>query len=209
MKFLHNISRIEAFSDGVFAFAATLMVVNFDLDGYLGFDKTWGAGFLSFAVSFFVLVALWWLHYNFFRRNNYVDNWIIAINAILLFVALYYVFPLKTMVHSWLGEGEIQSLRGLSRLFTLYGIGFLLIFACYSGMYYRAYKMSKSAQSALLLFFYARHFAIFVLVALISILVSILNIGMGFGFPGIVYSLIGPLCFWHSKWFSKKYPEIG
>jgi uncharacterized membrane protein len=28
MKYLHNISRIEAFSDAVFAFAATLLVVS-------------------------------------------------------------------------------------------------------------------------------------------------------------------------------------
>ena len=208
MKLLHNINRIEAFSDGVFAFAATLMVVNFDLDSNLGFDKSWGAGFLSFAVSFFVLVALWWLHYNFFRRNNYVDGWIIAINAILLFVALYYVFPLKTMVQSWMGEGSVKSFQDLSRLFTLYGIGFLLIFACYTLMYFRAYKKSKSAQNALLLYFYARHFTIFVFVAIISIAFAVLNVGMKIGFPGWIYGLIGPLCFWHSRWFDKKYPNI-
>ncbi|NAY90573.1 DUF1211 domain-containing protein [Muricauda sp. JGD-17] len=208
MKLLHNMNRIEAFSDGVFAFAATLMVVNFDINDNFQIDKSLGAGFLSFAVSFFVLVALWWLHYNFFRRSNYMDNWIIAINSILLFVALYYVFPLKTMVQSWMGEGGVNSMADLSYLFTLYGVGFLLIFTCYALMYYRAYKKSKSVQNSLVLFFYAKHFAIFVLVASISILFSILKIGMGFGFPGWIYFLIGPLCFWHSSWFNKKHPNI-
>lgn len=207
MKVLHNSNRIEAFSDGVFAFAATLMVVNFTMEGNMQFDKSLGAGFLSFAVSFFVLVALWWVHYNFFRRNNYIDNWIIIFNSILLFVALYYVFPLKTMVQSWLGEGGISSMTGLSNLFTLYGIGFLLIFTCYAMMYYRAYKKSKSTKNSMMLYFYARHFSIFVIVAVISILLSLLGIGMRIGFPGWIYGLIGPLCFWHSNWFNKKYPD--
>lgn len=208
MKLLHNSSRIEAFSDGVFAFAATLMVVNFNMDGNLEFNKASGAGFLSFAVSFFVLVSLWWVHYNFFRRNSYMDNWIILFNSILLFVALYYVFPLKTMVQSWMGEGGISSMNDLSNLFILYGIGFLLIFLCYSLMYFRAFKKTKSGKNSLLLYFYARHFGIFTMVSIISILAALLELWIRIGFPGWIYGLIGPLCYGHAQWFSKKYPGI-
>lgn len=205
VKLPHNISRIEAFSDGVFAFAATLMVVNIDMGGNLQFDKATGIGLLSFFVSFFVLVGLWWVHYNFFRRTNYLDNWIIAFNSILLFVALYYVFPLKTMVQSWAGEGGINSLQDLSNLFVLYGIGFILIFACYALMYFRAFKKSKSYEGSMALFFYARHFSIFVLVGIISIILALAKIGMQIGFPGFIYTLIGPLCYWHSVSYSKKF----
>lgn len=205
MKLPHNISRIEAFSDGVFAFAATLMVVNFDTIGSLQFDKASGVGFLSFFVSFFVLVGLWWVHYNFFRRTDYLDNWVIAFNSILLFVALYYVFPLKTMVQSWMGEGGINSISDLSNLFVLYGIGFVLIFICYSLMYYRAFKKSRSYESSMVLFFYARHFSIFVLVGLLSIILALIEVGMHIGLPGFIYAFIGPLCYWHSNWYSKKF----
>ncbi len=208
MKLLHNSSRIEAFSDGVFAFAATLMVVNFNMDGNLEFNKASGAGFLSFAVSFFVLVSLWWVHNNFFRRNSYMDNWIILFNSILLFVALYYVFPLKTMVQSWMGEGGISSMNDLSNLFILYGIGFLLIFLCYSLMYFRAFKKTKSGKNSLLLYFYARHFGIFTMVSIISILAALLELWIRIGFPGWIYGLIGPLCYGQAQWFSKKYPGI-
>ena len=86
MKFLHNTNRVEGFSDAVFAFAATLMVVSLDLDQSFLLMKGKVASFLSFGVSFFVLVALWKVHYNFFRRTDYIDNWVIAYNAILLFV---------------------------------------------------------------------------------------------------------------------------
>ena len=204
MKWSHNRGRIEAFSDGVFAFAATLMVVNFDMDSNLTLTKSTGTGFLSFFVTFFVLVALWWVHYNFFRRTNYVDNWIIALNAILLFVVLYYVFPLKNLVISGMGEG-VKTREGLASLFAMYGIGFLLIFLCLSLMYYRAFRKSHKVEKSLYLFFYARHFAIFVVVATISVLLAYFEVAVDFGFPGAFYVALGPLCYWHSRHFFKKY----
>ncbi|NKI32700.1 TMEM175 family protein [Croceivirga thetidis] len=203
----HNIGRIEAFSDAVFAFAATLMVVNFDMADNLAITKSNTTSFLSFFVSFFVLVAIWWVHYNFFRRTNYMDNVLIALNAILLFVALYYVFPLKTMVQSWMGEG-VRSFEDLANLFVLYGVGFLLIFLCLSLMYYWAFKKTEQNADSLVLFFYARHFAIFVVVALISVVIAFSGIGLKFGFPGFVYGLIGPLCYWQSKHFTKTYESL-
>ena len=205
MKFPHNISRVEAFSDAVFAFAATLMVVNFDMSAdFESIGKADATSFLSFAVSFFVLVGLWWVHYNFFRRTNYMDNWILALNAVLLFVVLYYVFPLKSLVQSFMGEG-ITTQNSLASLFILYGIGFLLIFLCFSLMYRRAFKKSKSSKGSIELYFYFRHFLIFVLVGTISVTLASLKIGIRFGLPGFIYALLGPLCAFHSYLFFKKF----
>ena len=203
MKWPHNISRVEAFSDGVFAFAATLMVVNFDMNDDLALNKTTVTGFLSFSVSFFVLAALWWVHYNFFRRTNYIDNWIIVLNCILLFVALYYVFPLKSMVQSLMGE-SVKTRTDLANLFLMYGIGFLLIFLCFTMMYYRAFKKCRSMKNAIHLYFYTRHFAIFVIVAIISVILALFEIGIGIGLPGFFYALLGPICSWHTYHFYKK-----
>lgn len=204
MKLPHNISRIEAFSDAVFAFAATLMVVNFNLENTIEFSRSSLTGFLSFFVSFFVLVTLWWIHYNFFRRTKHMDNYLIAINAILLFVTLYYVFPLKNLVESWMGEG-VRTANDLANLFVMYGIGFLLIFLCFSLMYYRAYKKSTKLNKAMELLFYARHFGIFVLIALASIFMALTGWQIKYGSPGFVYMLLGPFCAWHSKLYFKKY----
>lgn len=205
MKFPHNISRVEAFSDAVFAFAATLMVVNFDMSAdFESIGKADATSFLSFAVSFFVLVGLWWVHYNFFRRTNYMDNWILALNAVLLFVVLYYVFPLKSLVQSIMGEG-ITTRNSLASLFVLYGIGFLLIFLCVSLMYHRAFKKSKSPKDSIELYFYFRHFLIFVLVGAISVALASLKIGIRFGLPGFAYAILGPLCAMHSYLFFKKF----
>jgi len=204
MKFLHNNNRVEAFSDGVFAFAATLMVVTLDMDDSLWLTGAKAINFISFGASFFVLVMLWKIHYNFFRRNSYIDNWIIAFNSVLLFVVLYYVFPLKSLINSWIGLQKITA-DDLASLFVMYGFGFAMIFLCYALMYYRAYRKTRSLQTSIDLLFYAQHFSIYVLVAILSIILGVLKVGINFGAPGFFYGLLGPLCYFHAVWFDKKY----
>ncbi|MGV6831593.1 MAG: TMEM175 family protein [bacterium] len=204
MKFPHNISRIEAFSDAVFAFAATLMVVSLGTGDSFYELKNNLLGFISFAISFFVLVSIWVLHYNYFRRNTYVDFWIITYNTILLFVVLYFVFPLKSLTNTWLRQ-QGMSMEDLSSLFILYSSGFLLIFLALSLMYRRAFKKTEEGDNKLILLFYFRHFFIFVFVSALSILLAIIGIGMNFGLPGFVFMLLGPLCYWHSVSFQKKH----
>ncbi len=207
MKFPHNTNRLEAFSDGVFAFAATLMVVGFDWDGEFRVLEAQGTSFIAFAASFFVLVAFWWVHYNYFRRSGHVDHLIIAINTILLFVILYYVFPLKSLVNSWLGQQRI-TMEGLSNLFRMYSLGFALIFLCFAGMYFRSFKKIRAIEPALICLFYSRHFTIYVLVAVLSMVLSTFRLGVGIGLPGFIYGLLGPLCYWHGQWFKRKYKDV-
>mgnify|MGYP001951209733 FL=1 len=202
MNYQHNSNRIEAFSDAVFAFAATLLVVSVGLEESSSVIKIDWRAFLGFSVSFFVLVSLWWLHYNFFRRTNYMDGAVIALNAVLLFVTLYYVFPLKSLINSMTGLQELSH-DEVSSLFQLYSIGFLLIFLCLSLMYYRAFLKTKTSNLNQDLLFYTRHFGIYVFVAVLSILLANLKLGTQWYSPGIVYSLLGPLCYFHGVHFEK------
>lgn len=204
MKLPHNISRIEAFSDAVFAFAATLLVVSVSSDSTDSIIAIDFKLFTGFAISFFVLVTLWYLHYNFFRRTDYMDNLIIVINAVLLFVVLYYVFPLKTLINSWFSSQGMTPDK-LAGIFELYGLGFALIFLCLSLMYFRAYQKTKQLSAAFHLLFYVRHFGIFVIVAILSMVIAYLQIGINYGLPGILYSLLGPFCAVHSYYFFKKF----
>jgi len=204
MKFPHNISRIEAFSDAVFAFAATLLVVSVGFEESESVIKINWRVFLGFGVSFFVLVALWWLHYNFFRRTDFMNGWIVVINAVLLFVVLYYVFPLKTLVNAMTGEQRL-SLDEISSLFQLYSLGFLLIFLCFSLMYYIVFRNTNPLDQNYHLLFYARHFCIYVFVALVSILIAKSQVGLKWALPGLIYMLLGPLCYLHGVQFTKKF----
>jgi len=177
----HSKNRLESLSDGVFAFAATLMVVNISSNADFSSLKTQLPMFISFGISFFVMIIFWKLHYDFFRRSNYVDNWIITYNTLFLFTILF--------------------------LFQLYSIGFSFIFLCLVFLYRRAYKKDTESNDRLKLLFYKRHFFIFVLVGLLSLIIAYFQIGLKFGLPGIIYSILGVLCYTHSKQFQKKYPS--
>lgn len=198
MIFRHNTNRIEAFSDAVFAFAATLLMISLSGENEMSALTINWINFISFFVSFFVLVLMWKSHYNFFRRTEYVDNWIITFNSVLLFSVLYFVFPLKSMLNSMFRQKMI-TMNDMSYLFELYGVGILVIFLCLSLMYYRAYQKDTEAIGRNQILFYAKHFSVFVIVALCSILLSFGEIGVRFGAPGFLYALLGPLCYLNSR----------
>lgn len=206
MKFLHSKNRLEALSDGVFAFAATLMVVNIGVTTNIVSFKEELPNLLSFAVSFFVMMAIWKTHYNFFRRTNYIDNWIITLNMILLFTVLFYVFPVKSLINTATGGKKITG-EELSSIFQMYSIGFSLIFLSIHLMYLRAFKKDRIEKKNYELLFYARHFFIFVIVGFSSFILAKLKVGLQFGAPGFVYAILGFLCWWHAVSFWKKHPK--
>lgn len=203
----HSKGRITALSDGIFAFAATLMVV--DIGTTIDIKNIGGQLplFISFGVAFFVMMLLWKVHYNFFQRTKYVDNWIIAANILLLFTILFYLFPLKTLINS-ITQQIGMTANDLSQLFIIYGGGFVLIFASYSFLYWRAFKRDIENNNRLQLKFFYSHFLIFVVIGIVSVILSVFQIGINFGFPGFVYALLGPLCFFNGAIFRKKHPNV-
>jgi uncharacterized membrane protein len=86
-------TRVEAISDSIFAFAATLVVVSLDIPDDFSALKASLGSFLPFGISFFALIMIWRTHYNFFRRSQFVDTWVISLNMVMLFVVLFYVYP--------------------------------------------------------------------------------------------------------------------
>ena len=52
-------------------------------------------GFLPFALTFALICWIWYLHYAFFRKFEAEDRLTIVLNCVLLFVVLFFVYPLK------------------------------------------------------------------------------------------------------------------
>src|SRR5215831_12777980 len=107
-----EITRLEGFTDAVFAFAVTLLVVSLEVPHT--FDELIAAmkGFVAFAICFAILVQVWYYHYIFSRRYGLQTTYTVVMNAILLFVVLFYVYPLKflfTLVVGALVEGAMSS----------------------------------------------------------------------------------------------------
>ncbi|MCD8483571.1 MAG: DUF1211 domain-containing protein [Verrucomicrobia bacterium] len=212
-------TRLEGFSDAVFALSATLLVVSLEVPANFTELVNNLVGFGAFAISFAALILIWSIHNAFFRRYGLQDSVTVALNACLLFVVLYYVFPLKFLASGFmsnvLGIGRhlpgpsLQSLDELRVIFILYSAGFTLLFTIVTLLYRHALARAEQLQlnaaessEALLLF---RHYAIFSLTGVLSILVALAGLGISWGFPGIVYALLGPLCWVHADWHNRKY----
>ena len=81
-----DVSRLEGFSDAVFGFALTLLVVSLEVPLTLTDLLQTMRGFMAFAVCFAILSWIWYEHYIFFRRYGLQDALTIVLNALLLFL---------------------------------------------------------------------------------------------------------------------------
>src|SRR4051812_255991 len=92
-----DVSRIEGFSDAVFGFALTLLVVSLEVPKTFDQLNETMRGFLSFAICFALLALVWHGHYKYFRRYGLSDPATMILNLVLLFLVVFYVYPLKFM----------------------------------------------------------------------------------------------------------------
>ena len=98
---LMNLARLEAFSDGVFAFAATLLVIEFKVPDLhhataqqaMAALGSLGRPFLAYATSFFVIGVIWLNHHPIFKELESVDRWTVVLNLIVLGTVAFLPFP--------------------------------------------------------------------------------------------------------------------
>jgi uncharacterized membrane protein len=142
-----EITRLEAFCDVVFGFAITLLVVSTEVPHTYAELLADMRGFLPFAICFWQLVMIWRTHYRFSRRYGLEDPYTVFLNVVLLFVVLFYVYPLKfvfTLLLAPLTGAKAQGDMGWhegSVLMRIYGVGFAAVFSLVTLMYAHAYKL--------------------------------------------------------------------
>jgi hypothetical protein len=140
-----EIARIEGLSDAVFAFAVTLLVVSLEVPKTFNELAALMRGFLPFAVSFVLLMQVWHEQNRYFRRYNLQDSTSTMLNWMLLFVVLFYVYPLKFLwtflVTGWttpgyprvhLPNGAVENMiepHQLPQLMAIFSGGYLAV-AC-------------------------------------------------------------------------------
>jgi hypothetical protein len=216
----HDISRLEAFSDAAFAFALTLLVVSLDVprsyDELIRLMK----GFLSFACCFALLVWIWHEHNVFFRKCGLQDSLTVFLNGVLLFVVLFYVYPLKFMFDSMFAmfipdaypDLKGMSLGQLSRASAIYGLGFVAMFLMFALLYGHAWR--KRAELELTpgeifdLKTFAGHHLVSAGVGAIAFLVAVAAPLRFAPFSPMCFALMGPAHWYYGKRVEKRRPEI-
>lgn len=137
-----EVTRIEGFSDAAFAFALTLLVVSLEVPE--SFDSLLATmrGFVPFAASFAILVWIWYEHYLFFQRFGIADVPVVWLNSMLLFVVLFYVYPMKFTYNAMLGGsgGFGLTLEQVPVHYTIFGAGFFAVFGLLLALYGYAWR---------------------------------------------------------------------
>jgi uncharacterized membrane protein len=92
-----NTDRTETFSDGVFAIAITLLVLEIkppqhSTDLWHDLGKLWPS-YASFVVSFFTIGVIWVNHHYQFERFVRADRTLLFLNLLLLFWVAFIPFP--------------------------------------------------------------------------------------------------------------------
>jgi uncharacterized membrane protein len=143
-----EITRLEAFCDVVFGFALTLLVVSLEVPKSYAELMTAMRGFLPFAVCFAQLIMIWRGHYRFSRRYGLEDPYTMFLNVVLLFLVLFYVYPLKFVFTLLFAEltGNTSVAEGIgwhegSILMRIYAFGFTAVFVLFALMYRHAYGL--------------------------------------------------------------------
>lgn len=207
-----EMQRIEGFSDAVLAFAVTLLVVSLEVPRTFDELLETMSGFAAFALAFALLLRVWYLQYQWFRRYGIEDDWTITLNGALLFTVLFFVYPLKFLftflIKHFTGQetrvlmpdGVLHPAIGPADMRTLmivYGLGYIALYGVFWLLYVHAWRRRDSLElnpierfdtwTTLL------ESCVNVGVAVLSVLIAVLC-GPGLaGLAGLTYMLLAPL----------------
>jgi uncharacterized membrane protein len=101
MKSFMNLNRFEAFSDGVFAIAMTLLVIEIKVPDLSQATASTAINtlihtvphILSYITSFLVIGVVWLNHHALFHLLKRVDRTVLTINLVLLMCIAFIPFP--------------------------------------------------------------------------------------------------------------------
>ena len=221
----HEVTRLEGFSDAVFGFALTLLVVSLEVPNSVDELMQDMKGLVGFALMFAMVCWIWYEHNVFFRSYGLQDQWTVFLNSVLLFVVLFYVYPLKFLtaalmneffpsIRSEVGPHFSQPSDGL-RLMLLYSSGVVLIFFVFVMLYRHAWKnrarLELTPREELTLKYGQRAHVISMSLGLTSLAIVLVNSWTKkdlAGVAGMIYMLMGPLHAWNGYQSGKAHSEL-
>lgn len=212
-----EISRVEGFTDAVFAFAVTLLVVALEVphtfEGLLDVVR----GFPAFIICFALLMIFWNAHFRFHRRYGLDDVISRVLTMAILVLVLFFVYPLKflftILTVQWFDlqladAPQLSTPEQVTMLYVIYGLGFAGVWGLYALLY--AHALRKREQLALTEIEVimtrsdlAQNF-VYVGVCLLSVTLALILRDRNSPWPGMLYLLLGPLQTACGFWYGRK-----
>src|SRR4051812_28773482 len=120
--------RLEAFSDGVFAIAVTLLVLEIKVPGAAGDDLAHQLGeqwpsYASYVVSFFVIGVSWMNHHAVFSHLGRADRGLMSLNLVLLFWVALIPWPTHLLAEYMREGGSPERTAALIYSGTMLAMG--------------------------------------------------------------------------------------
>ena len=121
-------ARIEAFSDGVFAVAITLLIFQIRIPPHepanglrLALVDLWPS-YLAFLASFMTIGVMWLNHHRLFSIINDKDDGLIVLNLLLLLVTTWLPFPTALLAEHLRGPHADQQTAALVYATSLFAM---------------------------------------------------------------------------------------
>jgi uncharacterized membrane protein len=128
--------RIEAFSDGVFAIAITLLVLELHIpetsEGdspihFLNALKMQWPGYIAFIISFFSIFIIWVNHHKIFKQIYKRNTGLMFANGFILFLVSLVSYPSALLAKFFLTDSKQLSVTIYTGLFVLINLAFNLL----------------------------------------------------------------------------------
>jgi uncharacterized membrane protein len=220
-----QITRVEGFSDSVFAIAITLLIFANQVPKNYALIRESMQDIIPFGLCITLLISLWYAHFGFFVRYGLEDAKTVAWNTVFLFLLLIYVFPLKFLttflyeVYRWLfirwwvdpdfkseRLGEMFDYGDMPELMIFYSSGIAAIYLVLMMMYRHALALKSSLELSERELFETkmsiRNLLVMAIVPIISVaMVFIGGAQKGPMYAGFAYFLYFPFIFvnlWHT-----------
>ncbi len=124
--------RIEAFSDGVFSIAITLLVLELKVprlnqlnDETLlkALAQLWPS-YLAFFISFFTILIMWVNHHRLFTHIKRTDNTFLFLNGLLLMIVSFVPFPTALLAEHVRYQYAVTATAVYTGTYVLIGLAF-------------------------------------------------------------------------------------
>jgi len=129
---MENTARLETFSDGIFAIAATLLILEVHRAGGSvehGLVHAWPS-YTAYAISFLTIGIIWVNHHTVMQQVGRVDRTFLFINVVFLMIVSFSPYPTRVLA---------ETLRDGSKAGAFaYGLTFTLMAACYGTLWFYA-----------------------------------------------------------------------